>query len=263
MAPITPFISEYLFQNLRNGLHENDPLNCESIHFTAVPDFSDALIDEEIMATVERMQSAIEVGRLIRSREVISMKYPLAKVRLVNADQSVLAGYTRLQDYIKDELNCVELELAQNEDAYIQYTVEPDNKLMGQAFKKKFDKAFKAALTKLTNDQIKGYLSEGRIDVNGNEVTDGMLKVVKTFTDSVKADKDWGCESKGSATVMLNTKITPELKRQGLSREITNRIQRLRKNSGISIEDQIDIFYDVVGQGNEIRMVLDQHLRAI
>ena len=47
------------------------------------------------------------------------MKYPLAKVRLVNADQSVLAGYTRLQDYIKDELNCVELELAENEDAYI------------------------------------------------------------------------------------------------------------------------------------------------
>ena len=62
---------------------------------------------------------------------------------------------------------------------------------------------------------------------------------------------------------MLNTKITPELKRQGLSREITNRIQRLRKNSGISIEDQIDIFYDVVGEGNEIRMVLDQHLRSI
>jgi len=90
-----------------------------------------------------------------------------------------------------------------------------------------------------------------------------MLKVVKTFTDSVKADKDWGCESKGSATVMLNTKVTPELKRQGLSREITNRIQRLRKNSGISIEDQIDIFYEVVGEGNQIRMVLDQHLRSI
>ena len=90
-----------------------------------------------------------------------------------------------------------------------------------------------------------------------------MLKVVKTFTDAVKADKDWGCESKGTATVMLNTKVTPELKRQGLSREITNRIQRLRKNSGISIEDQIDIFYEVVGESNEIRAVLDAHLRSI
>mmetsp|Transcript_30324 Transcript_30324/g.40291 ORF Transcript_30324/g.40291 Transcript_30324/m.40291 type:complete len:213 (-) Transcript_30324:54-692(-) len=90
-----------------------------------------------------------------------------------------------------------------------------------------------------------------------------MLKVVKTFTDAVKADKEWGCESKGPATVMLNTKITPELKRQGLSREITNRIQRLRKTSGISIEDQIDIYYSVVGESPEITAVLDTHQRAI
>jgi len=86
MAPITPFISEYLYQNLRNGLAEDDPTNKASIHFTEVPSFDEALIDEDIIATVERMQSAIEVGRLIRSREVISMKYPLAKVRLIDAD---------------------------------------------------------------------------------------------------------------------------------------------------------------------------------
>lgn len=86
-----------------------------------------------------------------------------------------------------------------------------------------------------------------------------MLKVVKQFRPEVKAEADWGCESKGTATVMLNTKITPELKRQGQSREITNRIQRLRKNSGISIDDQIDIFYEVIGESPEITAVLDTH----
>ena len=125
------------------------------------------------------MQSAIEVGRLCRSRAVISMKYPLAKVKLVDADNSVLDGYIKLQNYIKDELNCVELECDINEDQVIQYTVEADNRALGQAFKKKFDKNFKTALANLTNDQIKGYLREGRIDINGNEVTSGMLKVVK------------------------------------------------------------------------------------
>lgn len=80
-------------------------------------------------------------------------------------------------------------------------------------------------------------MREGKIDVNGNEVTTGMLKVVKTFTDTVKSDPEWGSESKGRATVMLNVHLTPELKRSGLSREITNRIQRLRKTSGISIDD--------------------------
>ena len=73
----------------------------------------------------------------------------------------------------------MELECDVNEDQVIQYTVEADNRALGQAFKKKFDKNFKTALANLTNDQIKGYLREGRIDINGNEVTSGMLKVVK------------------------------------------------------------------------------------
>jgi len=263
MAPITPFISEYLYQNLRNGLREGDPLNKESIHFTAIPEYSDELIDEEIEATVERMQTAIEVGRLIRSREVISMKYPLAKARLVDSDQKVLEGYAKLQEYIKDELNCLELELTHDEDPYVQYTVEPDNRLLGQAFKKAFDQSFKQALAKLTNEQIKGFLSTGSIDINGHQVTTGMLKVVKTFTEAVKNDKAWSVESKGTATIMLNTQLTPELKRSGLSREITNRIQRLRKTSGISIDDQIDIYYEVVGDSPEIRAVLDTYVQLI
>ena len=96
-------------------------------------------------------------------------------------------------------------------------------------------------------------MREGSIDINGNEVTLGMLKVVKTFTDAVKNDPQWGCESKGQGTVMLDIHLTPELKRMGLSREITNRIQRLRKTSGISIDDQIDIYYEIVGESPEIR----------
>lgn len=136
MAPITPFISEYIYQNLRNGLAEDDPLNKDSIHFTDVPGYSEELIDEDIEMTVGRMQSAIEVGRLIRAQQVISMKYPLAKVMLVDADENVLAGYEKLKDYIKDELNCLELFTDKNEDAYIVYKVEPDNRAMGQVFKK-------------------------------------------------------------------------------------------------------------------------------
>ena len=119
MAPITPFISEFIFQNMKNGLREGDPLNVDSIHFTNIPTFDEDLIDLQIEQKVERMQSAIEVGRLCRSRAVISMKYPLAKVRLVDADQEVLAGYVELQSYIKDELNCQELECDHEEDRVI------------------------------------------------------------------------------------------------------------------------------------------------
>lgn len=86
MSPITPYLSEYLYQNMRNGLRDDDEMNKKSIHFCDVPSYSDDLIDEDIEATVERMQNSIEVGRLIRSRNVISMKYPLSKVKLIDAD---------------------------------------------------------------------------------------------------------------------------------------------------------------------------------
>lgn len=77
MAPITPFLSEYIFQNMRNGLADSSPLNKQSIHFIQMPDFDPALINLEIEATVKQMQNAIETGRLVRDTHKISMKYPL------------------------------------------------------------------------------------------------------------------------------------------------------------------------------------------
>lgn len=74
------------------------------------------------------------------------MKYPLQKVKLVDADQEVLKGYQTLERYIREELNCLEVEYEKNEDAYIQYTVVPENKPCGQKFGKKFNAAFKEAL---------------------------------------------------------------------------------------------------------------------
>jgi len=106
-------------------------------------------------------------------------------------------------------------------------------------------------------------MRDGRIDINGNEVTEGMLKVVKAFTAATKADTKWACESKSTATVMLDLVVTPELSRQGTAREITNRIQRLRKTSGISIDDQIDIYYEIIGESPEIVTTLGEHLGKI
>lgn len=209
------------------------------------------------------MQQAIETGRLIRDRVGHSIKYPLAKVKLVDADPAVIAGYTQLQHYIKEELNCVALETDTNEDAYIEYSVAPDNRALGQAFGKRFNKDFKKKLAALTNEDVKGYLQSGSILIGDCEVLEGMLKVQKDFTAAVKKDKNWGVESKGTATVMLDVVMTPELKRMGLSREITNRIQRLRKTSGISIDDQIDIYYEVQGEAPELTQTLAQYVGTI
>lgn len=91
---------------MRNGLAEDSPLNVDSIHFTDIPEYSEELIDHSIEEKVKRMQDAIETGRLVRDKIRIPMKYPLRRVRLVDADENVLAGYKLLEKYIKEELNC-------------------------------------------------------------------------------------------------------------------------------------------------------------
>lgn len=86
------------------------------------------------------MQSAIETGRLIRDRVKIPMKSPLRKVRLVDADIKILDGFAKVEKFIKEELNCYEIELVQNEDDYLIYSCNPDHREIGSVLKKKFNK---------------------------------------------------------------------------------------------------------------------------
>ena len=89
----------------------------------------------------------------------------------------------------------------------------PDNRALGQAFGKKFNKDFKKRLTELTTDDIKGYMADGKIDVNGNEVLEGMLKVQKSFKKELTANQEWACETSDLANVMLYTVKNEQLMR--------------------------------------------------
>lgn len=148
---------------MRNGIPDNSDIKMESIHFCALPSHNDALIDIHTEETVIHMQRAIETGRLIRDRINIPMKYPLSKVVIVDADEKILAGYKVLEKYIKEELNVLEVVLTAAEDDYVVYKAAPDNRAMGQAFGKKFDKNMKQQIENLTSEQIRKFLKEGSL----------------------------------------------------------------------------------------------------
>jgi isoleucyl-tRNA synthetase len=114
----------------------------KSVHWTSYPEFNQELINEDIEDTVARMCNAIETGRLIRDKIKIPIKYPLRTVRLVDADPKVLDGFKTVQRYLCEEMNCIDLELIADEATYVDYSCKPDNKLIGQVLKKKFDKKF-------------------------------------------------------------------------------------------------------------------------
>lgn len=87
MSCVTPFITEYIYQNLKNGIPKEDPNYAESIHFLSIPQYNEELLNERIECMVSRMQSAIEIGRKIRDTKNLSLKTPLSKVVIVEADK--------------------------------------------------------------------------------------------------------------------------------------------------------------------------------
>ena len=184
MSSITPFITEHMYQNLRNGISDADAhLKEESIHFLQIPEVNHALIDEAVEARVGRMQSAIENGRLIRDRKNIPVKTPLSTVILVDSDEQALKDFEEVKQYIMDELNCLEFKTEQNEDDFVSYKCEPDNKEIGSVLKKAYDKKLKGEISNLSSAQLRSYLRDGTIEVSGHKIQNGWLKVEKIFKD--------------------------------------------------------------------------------
>lgn len=132
------------------------------------------------------------------------MKYPLSKVCLVDADVKVLDDFKTLSRYIKEELNCLEIAFYDNEDDYVVYKAVGENRAMGQAFGKKFDKKAKTAIDALTSDQIRTYLNEGKIEVCGLPIVTGMLTVSKAFRDDYQKSKNWAVATSMKSSVMLD-----------------------------------------------------------
>lgn len=141
MSCITPFVTEHFYQNLRNGIDPKDAdLYQKSVHFLQIPEYNEALLDEKVEKRFARMQSAIENGRLIRDRKNLSLKKPLKCVVLVDNDAEAREDFHQVSNYITEELNCLELKTEQNEDEYVEYKCTPDNRVMGEALGKAFNK---------------------------------------------------------------------------------------------------------------------------
>ena len=260
MASITPFITEHMYQNMRNGIDPNNKdLNQESIHFLQIPDVAMELVNEDVETRFRRMQSAIENGRLIRERKTISLKIPVREVVIVDKDEEALKDFLAVQDYIKEELNCVNIRTETNEAEFVEYKAEADNRAIGGALKKDFNKDFKKKLEAFTSEELKGFLEGKKLSINGFNIESDWLRVEKTFLDKYGKSKEFGCNATSTSAVMINTVIDEELRQVGTSREIVNRIQKLRKAEGVQIDDEIEVFFEHDQKTGVLSAVVGNH----
>nr|CAG8638030.1 3562_t:CDS:10 [Entrophospora candida] len=231
MASFTPFLTEYMYQNLKIFLPETDLNNDNrSIHFLTFPEVRNEYFDSEIERNMSRMQTVIELGRIIQ-------------LVVVHSNTQYHSDVLSLESYIVEELNIKNLLVTSEEDKYgIKYKVEADWKVLGAKLRKDVVKV-KNALPKVTSEQVKEFARTKEIVVDGIKLVDEDLQVIRYFEDSnshyeTNTDKD--------VLILLDTKVYQDLQEEGLAREIVNRVQRLRKKAGLQPIDPVLMYYKFI-----------------
>lgn len=237
LAPILPFLTEALYQNLVRSVDANAP---ESIHHCAYPAFDESTIDHELLNDVAVSRAAVALGHSIRAASNVKVRQPLGKAIVVVTPEQ-RDSVERTQDIIADELNVKAVELAENEADFVTYKLLPDNKKLGPKFGPKFPQV-RAALQNADGFAVAHAVRSGQ-SVTVGEFTLAPDEILVT----PQPREGFAIASEGGVVVALDTHITPELKSEGQAREVVRRVQDLRKTAGFEISDRITLTYQADG----------------
>ncbi|KAK9709812.1 isoleucine--tRNA ligase, variant 2 [Basidiobolus ranarum] len=242
MSPFTPFLTENMYQTLRAYLPPSkEQEDVRSIHFLLFPEVREEYFDPEIERAVSRMQSVIELGRYTREKNNISLKTPLKELIVIHPDTQYHEDVRALEQYITEELNIRTLTVTANEEQYgVKYKAEADLKVLGQKLKKDAMKV-KKALPNLTSDEVKKFVKEMTIVVEGITLSDEDLTVIRYFDTQ---DSHYETNTDKDILVLLDIQLYPELQQEGLAREVINRVQRLRKKANLQPIDPVHMYYE-------------------
>ncbi|NKI31447.1 isoleucine--tRNA ligase [Croceivirga thetidis] len=235
MAPIAPFFSDRLYKDLDAVTNRE---GFDSIHLADFPVFEDSYINVKLE---EKMQTAQKVTSLvlsIRQKEKIKVRQPLQKVMVpvLNGHQKeVIASVAEL---IKAEVNVKELELMDDASEILVKQIKPNFKTLGPKYGKDM-KVIAGKVAQMDQADIQKMEQEGEISL---DLENKSIKLQLSDVEITSQDiEGWLVANSGPLTVALDIKINEELKREGIARELVNRIQNLRKESGFEVTDKIDI----------------------
>ncbi|KAI9736647.1 MAG: isoleucine--tRNA ligase [Cirrosporium novae-zelandiae] len=252
LAPFTPFLTDNIYQRLLPYIPKSlQGEDSRSVHFLSFPEVKEHLFDKYVERRVGRMQKVIELARVTRERKGVSLKTPLKELTVIHPDASYLEDVRSLKGYIEEELNVHSLTLTSDEDKYnVQYSVTADWPVLGKKLKKDAQKV-KKALPGLTSSNVKRFVAEGHITVDGIELASEDLRVKR----GLKEDKEFEhleTNTDNDVLIILDTKLYPELEAEGIARAIINKVQQLRKKAGLVPTDDVKMEYRVLEDPDKI-----------
>ncbi|MCJ1313740.1 isoleucine--tRNA ligase [Agyrium rufum] len=252
LAPFIPFLADNIFLRLVPHLPKAiQGEDSRSVHFYSFPSVREELFDEAVERRVGRMQRVIELGRVSRERRTIGLKQPLKSLVVIHPDSTYLDDVRSLESAICEELNVHELILSSDEAKYnVQYSVTADWPTLGKKLKKDGQKV-KKALPNLTSDDVKRFVQGKTIVVDGIKLEEEDLIVRRDLKED-ESSKSLETNTDNDVLIILDTEIYPDLAKEGLAREIINRVQQLRKKAKLVPTDDIKMEYHVIQDPEKI-----------
>lgn len=234
-APVAPFFMDRLFKDLNAATGKD---TSASVHTADFPVYKPEFVDKYLEHKMEKAQTISSLVLSLRKKEMIKVRQPLQKVMIPVLDEDQKKEIRAVEDLIKSEVNVKELELIDDASGILVKQIKPNFKVLGPRFGKDM-KLIVSKINQFDSEDIATIEKEGSIevDINGNLVNLSSEEVEITSQDI----EGWLVASSGNLTVALDVSITPELKKEGVARELVNRIQNLRKDSGYEVTDTIDV----------------------
>jgi len=233
MSPIAPFFSDNLYNDLNKVTQKE---NFESVHLADFPVYDSKLVNK---ALEQRMQMAQDISSLVlslRKKVGINVRQPLSKILLPILDKHFKHQVEQVKELILSETNIKDIEYITDASGFIKKKVKPNFKALGIKVGKDM-KAVAEAITNFTTGEISKLETEGSIPV-----LDTRYLILDTDVEIIAEDvPGWQVANLGKLTVALDVTLTTELKQEGISRELINRIQNLRKEKEFEVTDRINV----------------------
>ena len=234
-APMIPFMTEQIYQNIVRNIDGNAP---ESVHLCDFPEVKEEWIDLALESDMDEVLDTVVMGRAARNTANIKNRQPIAQM-YVKADHELSDFYVKI---IEEELNVKKVTFTEDVRAFTSYTFKPQLKTVGPKYGKLLGK-IRQALTELDGSAAMDTLNESgalTFDFDGQEV---VLTKEDLLIDVAKKD-GYVTEEDNSVTVVLDTNLTPELIEEGFVREVISKIQTMRKEAGFEVMDHIAVYQD-------------------
>ncbi len=232
-APISPFFTDFIFTSLNKVTGKN---KAASVHHAYFPVADSVLIDQQLEERMQLAQDASSLILSIRKKVNIKVRQPLQKVLIPVVSQSMREQLQKVEDLIKAEVNVKEIEYLEADNQFIRKKIKPNFIALGKKLGPKM-KSVSAALSGFGQEDIRTLELAGQITLD----IDGEPLVISRDEAEIQSEDvpGWMVASKNALTVALDVTISDDLEQEGNARELVNRIQRIRKDSGFDLTDRI------------------------